>query len=101
LFNPPLVGIEVANVTRIAVLEPENNTPVTRNIYRPVTPVVAFQWVEPPTGYIHILRFRRYVEVSQDTFYSGNVIWRNATSIAVLVKALQGPGLEVSYHVGV
>ena len=90
--------IEVANVAWFAVLESENDAPISGDIYGPEASEIALQSVQSPTWDIHILRVGGYVEVSQDAFYSAKVLGVDATSISMLIKTLQSPGPEIPYH---
>ena len=56
--------IEVANVASLAVLESEDDAPVSGDIYGPEAFQVASQAVEPPAWDVHVLGRGGDVEVS-------------------------------------
>jgi hypothetical protein len=75
-----LMIVEIVDVNRLTVLEPERNAPIAGDRYGMVSPERAFQGMKPESGEIHILRSPALVEGTENIPKAPNVPWRHASS---------------------
>ena len=86
--------VDVIDVDRIFALEAEDDAPVAANVYGPSAFQLSFQRMQAQARQVHVARFGRSVEPSQDEPKSAGMFRSNATCASRLEErsqSLMGP----------
>jgi hypothetical protein len=92
------VIVKKVHVSRIAILEPENNPPIFLYGHAPESGEFSLQRMQPEPWQVHVFRFARLVQARQNSQYLFEMPGVQSTRFIALIQALQATMPEATYH---
>ena len=92
------VIVDQIDIEGVAVLEAENNAPVTGHGHAPKTSQIASKPMQAITWQIEIFRIPRLVEQTKDILYPFQEVWGHLAPLAALIKTLETAVPEALDH---